>query len=122
MAENFHYDRKKKSSSHLSGGCVSFWFWQEIGSFFVAAGKKIVMTGKKVPVVCLAGVSVFGSSGKLAVFLSRREKNSLRPEKQKVPVVCLAGVSVFGSGRKWAVFLLWQEIFITSGKKKVPVV
>ncbi len=36
------YDRKKKSSSHLSGGlccCVSFRFWREIGSFFVVAGK-----------------------------------------------------------------------------------
>ena len=29
---------KKKSSSRLSGGCVSFWFWREIGSFFVVAG------------------------------------------------------------------------------------
>ena len=48
----------------------------------------------------VAGVSVFDSGGKLAVFLLRREKNSLRPEKQKVPVVCLAGVSVFGSGGK----------------------
>ncbi len=36
------YDRKKKSSSRLSGGlccCVSFWFWREIVSFFVVAGK-----------------------------------------------------------------------------------
>ncbi len=39
--------RKKKSSSHLSGGCVSFWFWREIGSFFVVAGIKFVTTGKK---------------------------------------------------------------------------
>ncbi len=32
----------KKSSSRLSGGlccCVSFWFWREIGSYFVVAGK-----------------------------------------------------------------------------------
>jgi hypothetical protein len=32
----------KKSSSCLSGGlccCVSFWFWRDIGSFFVVAGK-----------------------------------------------------------------------------------
>jgi hypothetical protein len=32
----------KKSSSRLSDGlcsCVSFWFWREIGSFFVVAGK-----------------------------------------------------------------------------------
>ena len=36
------YDRKKKRYSHLSGGlccCVSVWFWWEIGSFFVVAGK-----------------------------------------------------------------------------------
>ncbi len=36
------YDQKKKSSSRPSGGlccCVSFWFWREIGSFFVVAGK-----------------------------------------------------------------------------------
>ena len=29
---------EKKSSSRLSGGCVSFWFWREIGSFFDVAG------------------------------------------------------------------------------------
>ena len=66
VAGKFYYDRKKKlysfvwrvvllcqllvlaittgkkSSSRLSGGlccCVSFWFWREIGSFFVVAGK-----------------------------------------------------------------------------------
>ncbi len=36
-----NYNRKK-SSSRLSGGlrcCVSFWFWREIGSFFVVVGK-----------------------------------------------------------------------------------
>ena len=38
---------KKKISSRLSGRCVSFWFWREIVSFFVAAGKKFVTTGKK---------------------------------------------------------------------------
>ena len=79
------YDRKKKSSSRLSGGlcyCVSFWFWREIGSFFVVAGKfyydrkkklqssvwRVVLlcqflvlaitTGKKVPVVYLTGCAV----------------------------------------------------------------
>ena len=30
--------RVSSKSSPLSGGCVSFWFWQEIGSFFVVAG------------------------------------------------------------------------------------
>ena len=66
---------------------------------------------KKGPVVCLAGVSVFGSGGKSAVFLLRREifittgkKKKvvcllgarfwrLRPEK-KDTVVCLAGCAV----------------------------
>ncbi len=76
---------KKKSFSRLPGGfccCVSFWFWREIGSFFVVAGKyyydrkkKFYFVAgkfyydrkKKVLVVCLAGcavVSVFGSGGK----------------------------------------------------------
>jgi hypothetical protein len=74
----------KKSSSPLSGGlcyCVSFWFWQEIGSFFVVAGKFYYDQTKKVLFCC--GGEVL-----------------LRPEK-KVLVVCLAGcavMSVFGSG------------------------
>ena len=64
---------------------VSFFLFWDIGSFFVVAGNFHYDRKKKVPVVCLAGVSVFGSVGKLAVFL------------------------------------LWREIFITTGKKKVPV-
>ena len=93
VAGNFHYDRKnkkihydqkkkdktsdgcavlaimtgKKRYSGLSGGlccCVSFWFWWEIGSFFVVAGNFHYDRKKKVPVhywkkkdtvVCLAG-------------------------------------------------------------------
>ena len=50
-----YYDRKKnslrpekKSSSRLSGGCVSFWFWREIGSFFVVAGKFYYYRKKKI--------------------------------------------------------------------------
>ncbi len=85
----------KKSSSRSSGGlcgCVSFWFWREIGSFFVVAGKFYYNRKKKVSVVCLAGcavVSVFGAGD--------------YDRKKKVLVVCLAGcavVSVFGSGGK----------------------
>ena len=49
--------------------------WREIGSFFVVAGNFHYDRKKKVPVICLAGVSVFGSGGKLAVFLLRRERN-----------------------------------------------
>jgi hypothetical protein len=100
--------------------CVSFWFWREIGSFFVVAGnfysdrKKKFQSSvwrvrdhyydrkKKDTVVCLLGARFW----------------QLQPEK-KDTVVCLAGcavVSVFGSGGKLSVFLLWREI--TTGKKK----
>ncbi len=87
---------KKKSSSRLSGGlccCISFWFWREIGSFFVVAGKFNYEQKKQVLVVHLAGcavVSVFGSGNN-----DRKKKFYL--------VICLAGcavVSVFGSGGK----------------------
>ncbi len=47
----------KKSSSRLSGGlccCVSFWFWREIGSFFVVAGKFYYNRKKKCS-SCLSG-------------------------------------------------------------------
>ncbi len=85
----------KKRYSRLSGRlccCVSFWFWREIGSYFVVAGnfyhdrkKKKIQSSvcwvhgsgdsdrkKKDTVLCLAGcavVSVFGSGGKLAFFV-----------------------------------------------------
>ncbi len=81
----------KKSYSRLSGGLCC------------------CVIKNKVPVVCLAGcavVSVFGSGD--------------YDRKKKVTVVCLAGcavVSVFGFGVKSAFFLLWQEGFITTGKK-----
>ena len=107
--------------------CVSFWFWREIGSFFVAAGTKFITTGKKKnPVVCLAGCAVVvlaittgkksssRLSGGLSVFGSgdydRKKKfqssvwrvgSGDYDRKKKVPVVCLAGcavASVFGSG------------------------
>ncbi len=67
----------KKSSSRLSGGCVSFWFWREMGSFFVVAGNIHYDRKKKVPVVSqflvLAGNGQFFCCG---------EKFSLRPEKK----------------------------------------
>ncbi len=76
------YDRKKKIQSSVWRVvllyCVSFWFWREIGSFFVVAG--IFYYGfwqlrleKKDTVISLAGcavVLVFGSGGKLAFFCS----------------------------------------------------
>ena len=49
--------RKKKSYSRLSGGlccCVSFWFWREIDSFFVVAGK-LDYDRKKKSYSCLSG-------------------------------------------------------------------
>ncbi len=110
--------------------------------FFCCSGKVLLRPeNKKILVVCLAGravVSVFGSGGKLAVFLLWREsfittgKNKssshlsgglcccvsfwfwrLRLEIKKFPVICLAGcavVSVFGSGD------------YDRKKKKIPVV
>ncbi len=51
----------KKSSSRLSGGLccyISFWFWRDIGSFFVVAGK-FYYDRKKI--AGCAVVSVFGS-------------------------------------------------------------
>ncbi len=84
------------STSRLSGGYVSFWLWLDGCIFSLRPEKKkfqssvwrvcqvLVLAGwretfittgkKKVPVVCLAGVSVFGSGGKSAVIFFRREK------------------------------------------------
>jgi hypothetical protein len=86
--------------------CVSFWFWQEIGSFYVVAGKFYYDQKKKkfkssvwrVVLLCeflvLAGNRQFFCCGR---------KILLRPENKKVQVACLAGcavVSVFGSSGK----------------------
>jgi hypothetical protein len=64
-----YYDQKKKRYSRLSGGCAI-----------------IITTGqKKDTVFCLVGcavVSVFGSSGKLAVFLLWRESFILTGKKR----------------------------------------
>ncbi len=99
---------KKKSSSRLSGGCVSFLFWREIGSFFVAAGKFYYYRKKKIQ----------SSVWRVRDHYYDRKKKFVTTGKKKVPVVCLAGVSVFGSGVKFAFFLLWRESFITTGKKR----
>ena len=107
------YDRKKKSSSHLSGKKKRY------SRLSVRCVVLAITTGKKkVPVVCLARCAVVvlaittgkkksssRLSGGLSVFWFWR----LRPEKKKVPVVCLAGCQ----------FLV---LAITTGKKKVPVV
>ncbi len=96
------------------------WFWREISRFFVVAGKFYYDQKKKVPVFCLAGcaivsvfgsgdyarkkksssrlsgglccciVSVFGSGGKLAVFLLWLE-SFIMTGKKKDTVVCLVG-------------------------------
>ncbi len=104
--------------------CVNFWFCSKLAGFllwreiFIITGKKKIQSSvwrvrdqlqpeKKDTVVCLLGARFW----------------QLRPEKKKIQSsvwqVVLYVVSVFGSGRKLAVFLLWQEIFITTGKKKV---
>jgi hypothetical protein len=86
VAGNFDYDRKKKIQSSVGGKLAVFLLWWEI---FITTGKKmfqssvwrvcqfLILAGnwqffccggkfslrpekKKVPVVCLAGVSVFG--------------------------------------------------------------
>ncbi len=53
--------------------CVSFWFWQEIGSFFVVAGNFHYDQKKKDTVVCLTGAQ------------------SITTGKKKDAVVCLLG-------------------------------
>ncbi len=50
---------EKKSSSCLSGGCVSFCFWREIGIFLCCGGKVLLLPEKKDTVVCLAGGEIF---------------------------------------------------------------
>ena len=63
--------------------------WQ----FFCCGGKVLLQPEKKDIVVCLAGcavMSVFGSGGKLAVFLLWRER-FITTGKKKDTVVCLAG-------------------------------
>ena len=121
VAGNFYYDRIKRYSL-LSGGCA----------IIITTGKKkdtvVCLLGarfwrlrpkkKKDTVVCLAGCAVVLCQFLVLAgnwqFFCCGGKFSLRPEKKKVPV----GVSIFGSGGKLAFFLLWQEIFITTGKKK----
>ena len=61
--------------------CVSFWFWREIGSFFVVAGNFYYDRKKKDTVVCLLGAQFW----------------RLRLEKKKIqssvwPVVLVGGV------------------------------
>ncbi len=72
--------------------CVSFWFWREIGSFFVVAGKFYYDRKKKVLVICLADcavVSVFGSGD-----YNRKKKSYSRPSGR---LCCCVS---FGSGGK----------------------
>ena len=116
------YDRKKKSSSRLSGKLV----------LAITTGKK------KVPVVCLAGL-FWGlrpekkSSSCLSGWLCCCCSGDY-DRKKKSPVVCLAGcqflVLEITTGKKkfqssvWRIVLLRQFLVlaITTGKKKVPVV
>ena len=115
--------------------------------FFCCGGKVFLRPEKKVPFVCLAGcavVSVFGSGGKLAVFLLWREsfittgKKKFKLSVWRVVLLCqflvLAGNrQFFCCGGKvslrpekkfqssvWWVVLLCQFLVlaITTGKKK----
>jgi hypothetical protein len=55
------YDRKKRYSC-LCGGlccCISFWFWREIRTFFVAAGNFDYDWKKKDTVVCWQEIGSF---------------------------------------------------------------
>ncbi len=95
VAGKFYYDRKTKSSSHLSGGlccCVSFWFWREIGfgcTYYYVLG--VPYSCGFVLVFLVLAETVFGVGYVLSVQYS------------------CAVVSVF---------LLWQESFIMTLKKK----
>ena len=110
------YNRKKKFQSSVwrkkkdTVVCLlGAWFWQ------LRPEKKRYshLSGGS----CCCIVSVFGSGGKLAVFLLWQEIFIMTGEK-KVPVVCLVGVSVFGSGGKLAVFFVVAGKFYYDRKKK----
>ncbi len=63
-----NYDQKKKRYSRLSGGlccCVSFWFWREIGSFFVVAGKFCYDRKKKSSSRLSGGCAINITTGKI---------------------------------------------------------
>ncbi len=82
----------KKSSSHLFGGlccCVSFWFWREIGSLYVVAGKfyydrkkKFKLSVWQVVLLCeflvLAGHRQFVCCGGKVLLRPKGKKNSSR--------------------------------------------
>ena len=99
------YDRKKKSSSHLSGEKKKIQ-----SSVCWVRGSGNYDRKKKVPVVCLAG------------WFWR-----LRPENKKIPVVCLAGCAVvvlaITTGKKKVPVVClagcqFLVLAITTGKKK----
>jgi hypothetical protein len=111
----------KKRYSRLSGGlscCVSFWFWREIGSFFVVVGKFYYDRKKKIQLsVWRVRDHYYDRKKKRYSRLSGGCAIIITTGKKKDTVVCLAGcavVSVFGSGGKLAVLLLWRESFITT--------
>ena len=98
----------KKSSSRLSGRCVSFWFWREIGSFFVVARNFHYDRRKKkfqssVWRVCqfliLAGNWQFFCCGRKFSLRPEKKSSSSLPEK-KDTVVCLAGARSITTGKK----------------------
>ena len=96
----------KKSPSRLSGWlccCVSFWFWREIGSYFVVVEKFYYNRKKKSSsrlsggLCCCVSFWFWREIGSFFVVAGKFYYN----RKKEVLVVCLAGcavVSVFGSG------------------------
>ena len=90
------YDRKKKSSSHLSGEKKKIQ-----SSVCWVRGSGDYDRKKKLPVVCLAGCAV------VLFFVVAGNFDYDRKKKIQSSV-----------GVKLAVFLLWREIFITTGKKR----
>jgi hypothetical protein len=87
-----------KSSSRLSGElccCVSFWFWREIGIFFVVAGK-FYYDRKK-------------SSSRLAITTEKKSSSRLYGG-----LCCCVS---FWFWREIGSCLSWRESFITTEKK-----
>ncbi len=98
--------------------CVSFWFWREIGSFFVVVGNFHYDWKKKRYSRLSGGCAIIITTGKKRYITTGKKRYSrlsdrcavlaITTGKKKDTVICLAGcavVLVFGSGGKLAFFL-----------------
>ncbi len=79
--------------------CVSFWFWREIGSFFVVAGNFYYNRKKKIQSLAGVGSIMTGKKTGNWQFFCCGGKVLLQPEK-KDTVVCLAGAQSITTGKK----------------------